>query len=88
MKKIKLFLILFICTILFSSCKNQEQKKYLKNLSGEWKCDESPLELKNIYSGYMTMRVDKNGKFTIYDEEAGNPGICDKRSDHIKLQQR
>lgn len=86
MKKIKLFLILFTCTILFSSCKNQEQKKYLKNLSGEWKCDESPLELKNIYSGYMTMRVDKNGKFTIYDAEAGNPGIKGKMESVTKDQ--
>lgn len=75
MKKIKILLILFTCTILFSSCKNQEQKKLLNNLSGEWKCEESPLELKDIYSGYLTMRVEKSGKFTIYDAEAGNPGI-------------
>ena len=78
MKKIKLFVVLCICMILFAGCRNREQEKYMKKLAGDWNCEKSPLESKDIYTGYLVMHINKNGKFTMYDAEAGNPGIQGK----------
>lgn len=39
----------------------------MKKLAGDWNCEESPLESKEIYTGYLVMHVNKNGKFTMYD---------------------
>ncbi len=42
---------------------------------GEWRCGETLLETDECYSGYLALRVEEDGEFSMYDEEAGNPGI-------------
>ena len=89
MKKLKIAFAIFMCVTLFSGCTDQKQKKYIKTFTGEWNCKESPLESKDIYSGYIVMDIQKNGEFTMYDAEAGNPVIKGKMEsvtkDHITL---
>lgn len=43
-------------------------------LVGEWKCD--PTSSGNpVDTSYYALRIEKSGEFSIYDFEAGNPGI-------------
>ena len=46
---------------------------------GEWDCQDSILEERGdegyLYVGYFTLRVEEDGSFSMYDAEAGNPGI-------------
>ena len=44
-------------------------------LEGTWRCEKSPLENKDIYTAYLTLDIDKDLSFNIYDAEAGNPVI-------------
>lgn len=39
----------------------------MKKLAGEWNCEESPLESKDTYTGYLVMHIDKDGEFTMYE---------------------
>ncbi len=45
-----------------------------KALTGEWVCQDSSYGCEAGY-GYLALRIEKNGHFSLYDAEAGNPGI-------------
>lgn len=71
-KKI-LYILIFCCILMITGCTHES--KAAEKLQGEWHCAATPPNNQNIYTGYMKMKVDKDGSFTIYDAEAGNPGI-------------
>lgn len=43
-------------------------------LTGEWECQDSSYGCEAGY-GYLALRIEENGHFSLYDAEAGNPGI-------------
>lgn len=45
-----------------------------KALTGEWICQDSSYGCEAGY-GYLALRIEENGHFSLYDAEAGNPGI-------------
>ena len=48
-----------------------------ERLVGEWKCD--PTSSGNpVDTSFYALRIEDNGEFSIYDFEAGNPGISGK----------
>lgn len=61
------------------------QKKQLGPFTGSWQCADHPLETEEVYTGYLVLSVQSNGKFRMYDAEAGNPGISG-RMDRITEQ--
>lgn len=77
MKKRVIFFVTILCFGIMIRCKekNQPKKKSIQPFCGEWNCEKTPLEHKNLYSGYLRLVVKKNGNFIMYDVEAGNPGI-------------
>lgn len=58
-----------------SSALQSEQIDAGKLMAGYWSCAETPLE-NDSYVGYYVLRVEADGEFSLYDAEAGNPGIC------------
>jgi hypothetical protein len=44
---------------------------------GSWSCEDYASD-KETNTGFYAMYIKKNGKFSIYDQEAGNPGISGK----------
>ena len=50
----------------------------VKPFLGEWNCQENASGSDEIYTGYMELDVHKDGSFSIFDAEAGNPGITGK----------
>ena len=65
--------------ILWPGESREVNKEALKPFVGEWDCQESPLEERGsedyTYVGYFDLRVEEDGSFSMYDAEAGNPGI-------------
>ncbi len=49
-------------------------------LEGSWSCDETASD-RETYTGFYALEVQKNGSFSMYDREAGNPGISGKMKD-------
>ena len=47
----------------------------LKPFLGGWQCEETPLERDDIYTGYLHLEVQDDSSYSMYDIEAGNPGI-------------
>lgn len=45
-----------------------------ERLVGDWHADDSPSG-NNMYIGFYEMSIEKDGTFSIFDAEAGNPGI-------------
>ena len=43
-------------------------------LIGEWQGEEMSLDGKR-YTGFYAFDIEKNGEFSLYDAEAGNPGV-------------
>lgn len=74
MKKI----CLIILSLILCACHTTPQ------LEGTWRCEKSPLENKDIYTAYLTLEIDKDLSFNMYDAEAGNPVIRGKmiKKDH------
>ena len=71
-----LFILLIIVIILvgvISLIKNRVPK----GLVGEWDCAETA-EGSDNYFGYYHLIIRGNGTFSLYDAEAGNPGISGK----------
>lgn len=65
---------LLVCILLtFSSC--GEKAITPSPIEGEWQCAESYLENDESYTGFYRMWVESDGTFSMYDCEAGNPGI-------------
>ena len=66
----KIFLI--IISLILCACHTTPQ------LEGTWTCEKSPLENKDIYTAYLTLEIDKDLSFNMYDAKAGNPVIRGK----------
>ena len=80
MKKILTILAISIIIVsLFFIVSNQvKYRNQIKPFVGEWSCRETPLEDKDYYTGYLGLYIEDNGEFSMYDIEAGNPGISGK----------
>ena len=53
----------------------QEQSDFPRCIVGEWKCQETPLDNSELYSGYLSLIISSDGDYMMYDAEAGNPCI-------------
>lgn len=47
----------------------------IADLAGLWDCEDTTLEDPNTYVGFYELRIGKGGRFSLFDEESGNPGI-------------
>lgn len=63
-----ILLLLILC-----SCFS-EKKQPPVGLVGEWACKEMASD-EETATGYYFLRVEENGEFSLFDREAGNPGI-------------
>ena len=72
----KSLVLLLMCMMMLCSCseKNDGTEK-LPAFEGKWQCAETPLEHPERYTGYLMWAINKDGSFSMYDAEAGNPGI-------------
>lgn len=76
-------LIALVCMGTFSvtACKEErppaqtDKQDELAPFVGDWECEDNPLNDPDNYTGYLKLSITKDGKFTIYDDEAGNPCI-------------
>ena len=72
----KSMVLLLICMMALCSCgKKSETSENLSVFEGNWQCAETPLEHPEYYTGYLMWVINKDGSFSMYDAEAGNPGI-------------
>ena len=70
-KRVLLITTLVIVAIMaFTACGSAVPDR----LVGDWNCDDTPSG-NNMYVGFYAMTIESNGNFSIYDAEAGNPGI-------------
>ncbi len=80
----KIFCIALCIIVVLACCGCGEVKEVNKDalapFVGEWDCQESTLEERGdegyLYVGYFTLRVEEDGSFSMYDGEAGNPGMA------------
>ena len=63
---------LIIISLILCACHTTPQ------LEGTWRCEKSPLENNDIYTEYLTLDIDKDLSFNMYDAEADNPVIRGK----------
>lgn len=66
----------------------QEQSAVPASIVGEWKCQETPLDNSELYSGYLSLDIYSDGNYLMYDAEAGNPcikGTIEMDNDDIDL---
>ena len=69
--------LLLICIMVLCSCDEKSDKtEKLLAFEGRWQCAETPLEHPQRYTGYLMWVINKDGSFSMYDAEAGNPGIA------------
>ena len=77
-------MICLVCmTFCLTGCGTSEKEKLpgtddaalLKPFLGSWQCEETPLERDDIYTGYLHLEVQNDSSYSMYDIEAGNPGI-------------
>ena len=77
-------MICLVCMIFcLTGCGTSEKEKLpgtedaalLKPFLGSWQCEETPLERDDIYTGYLHLEVQDDSSYSMYDIEAGNPGI-------------
>ena len=77
-------MICLVCmTFCLTGCGTSEKEKLpgtddaalLKPFLGSWQCEETPLERDDIYTGYLHLEVQDDSSYSMYDIEAGNPGI-------------
>lgn len=53
--------------------KSAGAKRFSRCIVGEWKCQETPLDNSELYSGYLSLIIRSDGNYLMYDAEAGNP---------------
>lgn len=70
---IALALTLCLGCLALSGC---EKEFDLTPFVGQWECEDNPLNDPGYYTGYLALKVAKDGEFSIYDVEAGNPGVA------------
>ena len=65
-----------IFILMLCACgKTEEGADEFHVFEGRWQCAETPLEHPAYYTGYLMWVINKDGSFSMYDAEAGNPGI-------------
>ena len=82
MKKTSVIVIMLGILLLMSACgtthkKESENIRIPDGLIGQWKCEATASDGKTD-TGFYEMYIKKNGKFSLYDAAAGNPGISGK----------
>ncbi len=70
----KKLLSAFACIMLFTFSLCSCGAEVPEALTGKWVCQDSSYGCKAGY-GYLALRIEDNGHFSLYDEQAGNPGI-------------
>ena len=76
MEKRKSIVVMLFCMMILCACgKNNVGLEDYSEFIGRWQCAESPLEHPDYYTGYLVWAVNEDGSFSMYDAEAGNPGI-------------
>ena len=78
MKKNQIVIIFTIVVMILTAGCTGNAKETIKPFCGNWKCQDTALETEEYYTGYMELYVKENGKFSIFDAEAGNPSISGK----------
>lgn len=76
-------LIVLVCmgSFALTGCKEEppqetpDKQDGLAPFVGDWECEDNPLNDPDNYTGYLKLQITKDGKFIIYDGEAGNPSI-------------
>ena len=76
-KQGKSFAVAFVCVILLLCVcgKNSTGLEDNPEFVGDWQCADAPMEHPDYYTGYIVWAVNEDGSFSMYDAEAGNPGI-------------
>lgn len=77
MKKRKSIVAVLLFIMVLCACsKKNEGLKDCSEFIGRWQCAEAPLEHPDYYTGYLMWVINEDGSFSMYDAEAGNPGIA------------
>lgn len=63
-----------VSTLKVAQAATNTSKVRIGNFEGSWEASGYALG-KSEYTAYLVMRVKADGSFSIYDQEAGNPGI-------------
>ena len=82
-KAVAVITVLMMLAFCLTGCGTSEKEKLpgtedaalLKPFLGSWQCEETPLERDDIYTGYLHLEVQDDSSYSMYDIEAGNPGI-------------
>ena len=67
--------ILLTAAVCLASCGGVKKSAEPSPIEGEWQCAETYLETDERYTGFYRLWVERDGTFSMYDCEAGNPGI-------------
>ena len=79
MKKYQSIAVILLSIMILCACgKTDEGLTNHPEFVGRWQCAEAPLENPDYYTGYLMWMVNEDGSFSMYDAEAGNPGITGK----------
>ena len=71
----KLFMMIMLCLLICACGKKSEGIEDNLEFLGKWQCAETPLEHPDYYTGYLVWVINQDGSFSMYDAQAGNPGI-------------
>lgn len=69
-KKTVLAAVAIIMLFTLSGCGSAVPER----LVGEWQCDDTASG-NHVDTGFYALRIESDGNFSLYDAEAGNPGI-------------
>lgn len=76
MKKISVLCLVMAFIVAMSGCSLfGAGESIAEEFRGSWDCEETTLEDPNSYTGYLHLEVSDDGSYSMYDIEAGNPGI-------------
>ena len=76
--KFVILLLIVMLTLAFAGCSGGGKavsEPVFEEFRGGWDCEETTLEDPHSYTGYLHLEVSDDGSYSMYDAEAGNPGI-------------
>lgn len=76
--KFVILLLIVMLTLALAGCSGGGKavsEPVFEEFRGGWECEETTLEDPNSYTGYLHLEVSDDGSYSMYDAEAGNPGI-------------
>ena len=76
--KFVILLLIVMLTRALAGCSEggkAESEPIAEEFRGGWDCEETTLEDPDSYTAYLHMEVSDDGSYSMYDAEAGNPGI-------------